>query len=181
MALLNLVTDGAFVSLGRMGRGLEMLQDRVLERQDEASLIDIHRFKREVLAVRSGVWPLRGVLSELEKAGPFEITEEAAPYLRDVQDHAVQANEAVAAMEGVLNSLQDTVVSLSGLKMNQVMKVLTVIATIFIPLTFIAGVYGMNFEHMPELGHRWGYPAVWGVMLALALGMSFYFKRKNWF
>ena len=102
-------------------------------------------------------------------------------YLRDLYDHAVQVLDTVETYRDILAGMLDIYLSSVSNRMNEVMKVLTVIATIFIPLTFIAGVYGMNFEHMPELGWRWGYPLVWGVMLAVGAAMLLYFRRKRWF
>lgn len=127
------------------------------------------------------MWPLREVIGELYKEESPLIREETLVYLRDLHDHTIQALDTVELFRDTVSGLQDLHVSLISNRMNEIMKVLTIMASIFIPLTFIAGIYGMNFDYIPELKWRWGYFAVWVVMLGSVAGMLFYFRRKRWF
>jgi magnesium transporter len=130
--------------------------------------------------VRRAIWPLRDVLAGLLRTESPLISESTAVYLRDVHDHAVQVVEAVESLRDVVGGMIELYLAQVGLKTNEVMKVLTMMASIFIPLTFIVGVYGMNFDYMPELQERWGYPAVWASMLLIAGGILFWFRRRGW-
>ena len=130
--------------------------------------------------MRRNLWPLRELDDRLEDSDSALIQEATAPYLRDVYEHTIQVIDTVESLRDTLSGALDVYMTTVSNRMNEVMKVLTVIATIFIPLTFIAGIYGMNFEHMPELKWPWGYAGVWGVMLAVAAGMIIYFKRRKW-
>jgi magnesium transporter len=136
--------------------------------------------KREMIFFRKQVWPLREVVSGLARGESSLISEPTEIYLRDVYDHTIQVADTIESLRDVLSSMLDIYLSTISNKMNEVMKVLTIIATIFIPLTFIAGVYGMNFKYMPELKWRWGYPIAWGVMIAIVMSLVSYFKRKRW-
>ena len=140
----------------------------------------LHHLKREMLILRRAVWPLREVLGSMYRGEVNLVTEETRVFLRDVYDHAVQVIDTVETLREVNSSAIDLYMSHVGNRMNEVMKVLTIIATIFMPLGFFAGVYGMNFEHMPELAIRWAYPALLGWMLTLAGGMLLYFRKKGW-
>jgi magnesium transporter len=131
--------------------------------------------------MRKNLWPLREVVAGLEKIDNKLIHRGLAPYLRDVYEHTIQVIDNVESLRDVLSGVLDIYITTVSNRTNDVMKVLTVIATIFIPLTFVVGVYGMNFEHMPELKWRFGYVVVWSVMAAIAAGMILYFKRKKWF
>ena len=136
--------------------------------------------KREMIFLRKSVWPMREVTSGLQRGDSEVIGESTAPYLRDLYDHVIQVMDTVETYRDMVSGLLDLYMSMVSNRMNEVMKVLTIFAAIFIPLTFIAGIYGMNFEHMPELSTRWGYPAVLGLMLIVAGGLLYYFKRKDW-
>ena len=140
----------------------------------------IHQVRNEVLFLRKAVWPLRDVLSQFERTEPSLITAQTRLYYRDVYDHVVQDIDMVETCRDLVVSLQDSYLASVSNRMNEVMKVLTIIATIFIPLSFIAGVYGMNFEHMPELHWRWGYFGIWLVLGGVAGVMLLYFKRRHW-
>ena len=142
---------------------------------------DIQLMKRELLFLRKSVWPLREVISELSRDETDLITNFTNPYLRDVYDHTIQVIDTIETFRDMVSGILDIYLSSVSNKMNEVMKVLTIIATIFIPLTFIAGIYGMNFEFMPELKWPWAYPAIWMVMISLFSGMVIYFRKKKWF
>ena len=133
-----------------------------------------------MISLRKSVWPLRDVLSALERSDSSLIQEPTRIYLKDVYDHTIQVIDTVETYRDVLSGMLDVYLSSISNKMNEIMKVLTIIATIFIPLTFIAGVYGMNFEFMPELRWRWGYPAIWAVMICVGISMLVYFRKKKW-
>jgi magnesium transporter len=144
------------------------------------TLHDIHRLKREGLFLRRSVWPLREAIGAIQRAESPLVSDAIGAYLRDVYDHTIQVVDTMEALRDLLGGMLDTYLSSLSCRMNEVMKVLTIIATVFIPLTFIAGVYGMNFQHMPELKWPWAYGAVWGLMAAVAGGMVLYFRRKRW-
>ncbi len=136
--------------------------------------------KRELIFLRKSVWPLREVLAVLARQESDLVKQETLAYLRDVHDHTIQVIDTIESFRDLVAGMHDTYLSSVSNRMNDVMKVLTIIATIFIPLTFIAGIYGMNFQWMPELGWHWSYPALWGVMLVVGLSMVIYFRRKRW-
>jgi magnesium transporter len=180
-SLIDAVVDHYFVILEKTGERVEELEDRVVSDPRPETLNEIHRLKRDMIHLRRSVWPLREVINGLERGESRLIGKATRLFLRDVYDHTIQVIDTVETFRDMLSGLHDTYLSSISNRMNEIMKVLTVIATIFIPLTFIAGVYGMNFKFMPELGWRWAYFGVWGVMAAVAAGMVVYFKRKKWF
>jgi magnesium transporter len=180
-ALMDAVVDHYFLTVEHIGDRIEDFDDRILADPKPEDIQQIHRFKRDILGLRKAVWPLREEVSTLEKTESALIRAETRVFLRDLYDHTIQVIDMVETFRDILGGMHDTYLSSLSNRMNEVMKVLTVIATLFIPLTFIAGVYGMNFEHMPELKWRWGYGLIWGVMLAVGLGMVGYFKKKKWF
>lgn len=181
VALLDAVVDGYFVTLSELARRIEELETRVVADQSETVLLSIFTLRREVLVMRNALAPLEDILVRLTRQEQDRFAESTLPYLRDVHDHALQVVDSLRTQHDMLSGLLDMYVSLVGLKTNQIMKVLTIIGAIFIPLTFIAGVYGMNFEYMPELGWRYGYFLVLGLMGVLGLGLVLYFARKKWF
>ena len=130
--------------------------------------------------MRRAIWPLRDVLAGLERTESELISEATRVYFRDVHDHAVQVVEMVETLRDVVGGMIEVYLAQVSIRTNEVMKVLTIVSTVFIPLTFIVGVYGMNFEYLPELKWRWAYPALWVIMLGIAIGMLVYFKRKKW-
>ena len=180
-SLIDAVVDHYFVVLEGLEERMDEIEHEVLLSPNRATLNAIYSLKHETLGLRRSVWPLREVISSLEKGGSGLITQPTVLYLRDIYDHAIQVIDTIEMFRETVASLLDVYLNNLSHRMNAVMKVLTVIATIFIPLTFIAGIYGMNFEHMPELGWPWAYPALWGVMILLATGMIVLFKRKDWF
>lgn len=179
-ALMDTVVDAYFVALEHIGDHIEMIEDEIVADPVPTHMREIHRLKREILFLRKSVWPLREEISALLKTESPLIHEGTGVYLRDVYDHTIRVIDMVETNRDILSSMHDTYLSSVSNRMNEVMKVLTIIATIFIPLTFIVGVYGMNFEDMPELHWRWGYLAVWGMMLTLTVGMVVYFRKRRW-
>ncbi len=179
-SLLDAVVDGYFTILEKSGERVEALEEELVTSPTRETLHALHDQKRELLFLRRSIWPMRELIGNLERRESPLVTEPLAPYLRDLYDHAVQVLETVESLRETLSGLLDIYLSSLSNRMNEIMKVLTVISTLFIPLTFIAGVYGMNFRFMPELGWRWGYPATWGVMIVIAGFMLRYFHRKGW-
>ncbi|HWR97008.1 MAG TPA: magnesium/cobalt transporter CorA [Candidatus Methanoperedens sp.] len=179
-SILDAVVDGYYVVLERIGDRVEELEEELMAAPTPKTLHAVYALKREVINLRKSVWPLRELIGGLQRERDL-VREGTQVYLRDLYDHAVQVLDTVETYRDILAGMLDIYLSSVSNRMNEVMKVLTVIATIFIPLTFIAGVYGMNFEHMPELRWRYGYALIWGVMLAVGAAMLLYFRRKRWF
>ena len=179
-SLLDAIVDNYFFVLEDLGDKIESVQEKAIERPDPETLQHIHKLKREMVFMRKNLWPLRELVGGLDKSESELVGNALKPYLRDVYEHTMQVIDNVELLRDTLSGSLDTYVTMVSNRMNEVMKVLTVIATIFIPLTFIAGVYGMNFEHMPELKWRLGYAAVWGVMICAGIGMAIFFKRRKW-
>jgi magnesium transporter len=179
-ALIDAIVDNYFVVLEKLGEKVEDIEEALVSRPDRETLHEIHAMKREMIYLRKSVWPLREVISGLERIESELIKDSTGIFLRDVYDHTIQVIDTVETYRDMLSGMLDIYLSSLSNRMNEVMKVLTIIATIFIPLTFIAGIYGMNFKFMPELEWRWGYFLVLGVMLALGVLMVILFKRKRW-
>ncbi len=179
-ALIDAVVDNYFVVLEKLGDRIESLETELVTHPTQKTVQKIYGLKREVIFLHNAVWPLREVVSYLSKHESELIREPTIPYLRDVYDHVVHIIDSVDIYREMISSMLDMYLSSVSNRLNEVMKVLTVIATIFMPLTFIAGVYGMNFKNMPELDWRFGYPAIMLVMAAIAACMIYYFRRKKW-
>jgi magnesium transporter len=179
-ALVDAIVDHYFVVLEKIGEQIEELEDELVADPDADTLGTIHRIKRELVILRKSIWPLREVLGGLQRGEAELFHESTAVYLRDVYDHTIQVIDTVETFRDLVGGMLDIYLSSVSNRMNEVMKVLTVIATIFIPLTFVAGIYGMNFAYMPELGWRGGYFAVLGLMLVIVLLMVAYFRRRKW-
>ncbi|MGF1548178.1 MAG: magnesium/cobalt transporter CorA [Thiotrichales bacterium] len=187
-ALIDTVVDGGFPVLEAFGAELEALEESLLEAPTHATLQRLHLLRRDALLLRRALWPQRETVSELLRDEASLLDETNRIYFRDCHDHAIQILDLLESYREMTTSMLDLYLSSVSFRLNEIMRVLTVIATIFIPLTFIAGVYGMNFGDrsgspwaMPELDWYYGYPALWGIMIAIAFGMIFYFKRKHWF
>jgi magnesium transporter len=180
-ALVDAVVDQYFVILEKVGERIEELEESLTRNTKPETMQEIHRLKREMIYLRKSIWPLRESISGLEKSESALINKATLKYLRDVYDHTIQIIDTVETFRDMLSGMHDTYLTNISNRMNEIMKVLTIIATIFIPMTFIAGIYGMNFKFMPELEWRWGYLAVWVVLVSVALIMVVYFKRKKWF
>ncbi len=179
-SLLDAIVDNYFVILEKLGERVEDLEDELVTRPEPKILEEIHRLRREMIFLRKSIWPLREIIACLVRGESSLIQKSTEIYLRDVYDHTIQVMDAVETYRDMLAGMLETYLSSISNKMNEIMKVLTIIATIFIPLTFLAGVYGMNFKFMPELGWRWGYLLLWVIMIGVAILMIFYFKRKKW-
>lgn len=179
-ALIDTVLDHYFMAIERIGDHIEAVDLRILSDPTPDDIQAVHRLKRESLRLRRAVWPLRDEIASLARGESALIHPETTVFLRDLYDHTIQIIEMVETFRDLLGGIHDTYLSSVSNRMNEIMKVLTIIATVFIPLTFISGVYGMNFEYMPELGWRWGYFGVWGVMLAVSAGLLWFFRRRGW-
>ncbi|MDZ4198267.1 MAG: magnesium/cobalt transporter CorA [Kiritimatiellia bacterium] len=180
--LLDAIVDGYFYVLETLGDRIAELEEQVGEKTHLPEILNrIHELKQEIIYVRRCAWPLREVISSMQKVPETRFSPSVFVYLRDLYDHAVQVIDTLETYRDLLASLTDLHMSMISNRMNEVMKVLTIIATIFIPLTFIAGVYGMNFRFMPELDVWWSYPAVLLLMVGVAWGMLAFFRRKGWF
>lgn len=180
-SLLDAIVDNYFIIMEKLGEDIERIEEELAESPGQATLQRIHSLRRELLYLRKSVWPLREVVSRLERSESPLIKDSTGMYFHDLYDHIIQVMDSVDTYRDMLAGILDTYLSSISNRLNDIMRVLTIISTIFIPLGFIAGVYGMNFHYMPELGSRWGYPAVWAVMLAAAIGMLYFFRRKRWF
>jgi len=179
--LLDAIVDNYCVVLEKLGEQIEGMEEELVSNPTPDTLQRIHSLKREMIFLRKSVWPLREVVSRLERGESELIKDSTGIYLRDVYDHTIQVIDTIETYRDMLSGMLDIYLSSISNRMNQVMKVLTIIATIFIPLTFVAGIYGMNFEYMPELKWHWFYPkAFWLVMLGVAALMLVYFRRKKW-
>ncbi len=178
--LIDAVVDQYFVILEKLGDRIELLQERLVTHPDAQIVRHIYEAKRELALVRRSVWPLREVIGGLQRTESSLIKEATGIYLRDIYDHTIQVIDTVESLRDMVAGMVEIYLSTLSNRMNAVMKVLTIIATTFIPLTFIAGVYGMNFKHMPELHWPWAYPATLLLMAAVAATMLLYFRRKRW-
>jgi magnesium transporter len=179
-ALVDAIVDNYFIILEKLSEKVESLEEELLVEPREKTLKQIHMLKRELIFLRKSVWPLRESINGLEKTESALIQDSTRPYLRDVYDHTIQVIDTVETHRDMVSGMLEIYLSSMSNRMNAVMKVLTIIATIFIPLTFVAGIYGMNFKHMPELEWRWGYACVLVVMVLVAVVMLIYFRKKKW-
>ncbi|MCJ7716297.1 MAG: magnesium/cobalt transporter CorA, partial [Anaerolineales bacterium] len=179
-SLIDAVVDNYFFVLENLGEQIEVLEEELVTDPDPGTLHAIHDLKRELIFLRKSVWPLREVISALERGESQLFQETSLIYLRDVYDHVIQIIDTIETFREMASGMLDIYLSSVSNRMNEVMKVLTMIATIFIPLSFIVGLYGMNFQYMPELSWKWGYFMVWGVILTVVIGMVTYFRRKKW-
>ena len=179
-ALLDVIIDHYFVVLERYGSRSEELEEEILDDPTVQTQEKINALRRSLIHMRRSVWPVREILGRLERLESPLIDAETRPFLRDAYDHAVQVVDVVESLRDLVSGLTDLYMTVLSNRMNEIMKVLTIIGTIFIPLTFVAGIYGMNFEYMPELGYRYGYPIVWGVMLLVAAMLLLFFRRRDW-
>lgn len=179
-AHLDTIVDQYFPLLEQLGEDIEQLEERLITQADREALRTLHSFKHEMILLRRAIWPLREVLSHLERGDSTLIHSSTHIYFRDVYDHTIQLIETTETYRDMLAGMMDIYLTSLSNRLNETMKVLTVIATIFIPLTFVVGIYGMNFEVMPELEWPWGYPLVMSLMLVLAIGMLWAFRKKHW-
>src|SRR5215467_3267300 len=179
-ALVDAIVDQYFTVVEVLGEKVEALQDVVVSDPKPETLHQIHALKRQLLFLRRAVWPLREATNNLSRSECPFLQESTKVFFRDVYDHVVQIVDTIETLREMVSACLDIYLSTISYRLNAVMKVLTIITTIFMPLTFIVGIYGMNFEHMPELKWEWGYPLVLGVMVAIAIAMLGFFKLKKW-
>ena len=179
--LLDSFIDNYFPLLERYGERLEGLEDEVVLNPDRQLVSRIHEVKRDLLLLRRAVWPLREAIGSLVRESSTLIGQETRIYLRDCYDHAIQIIDLLENYRDIASSLMEVYLSSVSNRLNEIMKVLTIFTTLFIPLTFISSIYGMNFRHMPELDWRYGYALAWAIMLGVAGAMFYYFRRKGWF
>jgi len=178
--LIDAIVDNYFIITEKLGEKIENLEDKVISRPKPANLRVIHKLRRDLIFLRKSVWPLREVISILQRGESSLILESTNIYLRDVYDHTIQVMDTVETLRDIISGMLDIYLSSASIRMNEIMKMLTIIATIFIPLTFITGIYGMNFRNIPEIKWVWGYPVVLLGMLIIGIVMVIYFKRKKW-
>ena len=179
-ALIDAIVDDYFTVLEQVGEEIEMLEERLIADPSPNVLKELHHLKTDMIILRKSVWPLREVISSLEKGESKFVRASTKLYLRDVYDHTIHIIDSVETFRDMVSGMLDIYLSSVSNRLNEVMKFLTIITTIFIPLSFIAGVYGMNFQHMPELNVPEAYPAVLAIMAVIGLTMVIYFKRKKW-
>ena len=179
-ALVDSIVDQYFAVLEVLGEKIEALQDLVVSDPKPETLRQVHALKRQLLFLRRAVWPLREVTNNLSRSECPLLQESTKIFFRDVYDHVVQIVDTIETLREMVSASLDIYLSSISYRLNAVMKVLTIITTIFMPLSFIVGIYGMNFEHMPELQWKWGYPAVLGVMAVVGGGMLLAFRKKGW-
>jgi len=179
-SIMDAVVDHYFVVMEQMGEKIDSLENEVVANPKRETLSGVQRLRDEILLVRRSVWPLREVISLLERAESPLVDKSSSFFFRDVYEHTIQVMDTVDTYRDILSGMFDIYLSSISNRLNEVMKVLTIIATLFMPLTFLAGVYGMNFEHMPELKWQYGYFMLWGVMIVIAMAMLVYFRKKKW-
>ncbi len=178
--IIDTIVDQYFILLEKLGENIESLEDQLVTRPERDTLHAIQDIKREMLYLRKSIWPLREAVNALQRSDSTLMETATDLYLKDVYDHTIQLIDTIETYRDILSGMLDIYLSSVSNRLNEVMKVLTIIATIFMPLTFLAGVYGMNFKYMPELEWRWGYFMVLGIMVTVALSMVHFFKRKKW-
>ena len=179
-ALIDATVDQYFMILEKFGEEIESLEEELLVNPTSETYQTIHNMKREMIYLRKNIWPMREIAGGLRKGESDFISDAAGIFFADIYDHVIQIIDTIESFRDILSGMLDLYLSTISNKMNEVMKVLTIIATLFIPLTFIAGVYGMNFKYMPELEWRWGYIGIWILMGLVIISLVYYFKKKKW-
>ncbi|MFC1651392.1 magnesium/cobalt transporter CorA [Candidatus Latescibacterota bacterium] len=179
-ALVDAVVDNYYIILEKINEKIEVLEEELVTKPTSTTLQSIHDLKRETLYLRKSISPIREVIRSLERGESALIQDSSQIYFRDLYDHTIQIIETVETLRDMISGMLDIYLSSISNRMNEVMKTLTIFAAIFIPLTFIAGIYGMNFEHMPELTLRWAYPTLLSLMFIIGILLLVYFKKKNW-
>ncbi|HMB46083.1 MAG TPA: magnesium/cobalt transporter CorA [Candidatus Methanoperedens sp.] len=179
-SLIDAIVDNYFVIMEKFGEKIESMEEELVKNPTPGTLKSIHDTQRELMILRKSVWPLREVVNKMLRGESTLIHESTLIYLRDVYDHTIEVIDMIEGLREMVSRMFDIYLSSISNKLNEIMKVLTIIATIFIPLTFIVGVYGMNFEYMPELKWRWGYPVIWTIIVFIGIYMLNYFRKKKW-
>jgi magnesium transporter len=180
-AIIDAVVDHYFFVLEKLGERIDATEETLVDEPRREMLHEIHELKREMIGLRKSVWPLREVVSGLERLETPLIKPSTGPFLRDLYDHSIQVIDTVESYREMLSSMVETYLSSVSNRMNEVIKVLTIISTIFIPITFIVGLYGMNFVHMPEIKWRWGYAFAWALIIGSVSAMFVFFRKRKWF
>jgi magnesium transporter len=180
-SIIDAIIDNYFIILEKLGERIDDLEVQLVTSAKTETLKSIQKLKKEMIFLRRSVWPLREVINSMERGESTLIQSSTYVYLRDIYDHTIQAIDTIETYRDMLSGMLDIYLSSVSYRLNEIMKVLTIVSTIFIPLTFIVGLYGMNFEYMPELKSPWGYPSVLALMLAISVFMIYFFKRKKWF
>ena len=179
-ALIDAVVDCYFNILEKVGDRIELLEEELMEKPEGSVLSQLHIMKREMIFLRKAIWPLRELINNMQRSESNLISKSTDIYLRDVHDHTIRLIDSVETYRDLLSGMMDIYLSSINNRMNEVMKMLTIISTIFIPVTFVSGVYGMNFDHMPGLHSTWGYISMWLIMISIMLSLVYYFRRKKW-
>jgi len=179
-SIIDAIVDEYFVIIENIGEDIERFEDRLVINPGPQTLKSIQSLRSEMLVLRKAIWPLREVILGMERTESALIQKSTGIFVRDVYEHTVQIMDTVESYREMLSGMLDIYLSSISNRLNEVMKVLTIIATIFMPLTFIAGVYGMNFEYLPEIKWRYGYAFVWGIMITVVGIMLYHFRRKKW-
>lgn len=179
-SLTDAVVDCYFTVIEKIGDKIETIEEEIISNSDKKSLLELYHLKREMIYLRKQVWPMRDMINNMIRSETKLINETSDVYLRDVSDHVTRIIDTIETYRDLLSGIMDIYLSTNANRMNEVMKVLTIMSSIFIPVTFIAGVYGMNFDNMPELRTQNGYYIIWAIMLAIILGLLVYFRRKKW-
>lgn len=179
--LLDIIVDNYYTILDNIGEQIEIIEEEIEKGSTDSTFRQIQKLKKELIFLRKAVYPLRDAMSKLVKGETSFVREESTRFFADIYDHVVHLIDSLDTYKDLTSGLMDIHINTQNNRMTEVMKVLAVISTIFIPLTFIVGVYGMNFEDMPELHSKWGYPLTWVAMLLIGGGMLIYFRRKKWF
>jgi magnesium transporter len=180
-ALIDMIVDQYYGVLEKIGEEIEGIEESALKNPDQQLLAGIHDCKRRVMYLRKSIWPFREMISMMLRGDSSQMKDYVMVYLQDVYDHVIQIADTVETYRDLLSGIMDVFMSGVNNKMNEIMKVLTIISTLFIPLTFLAGIYGMNFKYMPELEWQFSYPIFWTAVLIIFLLMFIWFKNKKWF
>jgi len=179
--IIDCIVDNYFEVLENMEDSMDILEEELMNKPTQETLKGIYELKRELILLRKSIWPLREVLSSMQNGNSAFIEKSTEMYLRDVYDHIIQVIDTTQLFVDIISGMLDTYLSSVNNKMSEVMKILTIFSTIFIPITFLAGVFGMNFEYMPELRLKWAYPLFWLVALGVISSMLLFFKKREWF
>ena len=180
-ALADTIVDHYYLVLDEVADDIQEIEDLIMEDNDQNIKQRIHQLKKELIKVKKAVSPLREAINQFSKSEGHVMDQTTVMYLRDLYDHIIHLMEMIETYRDVLHGLQDLYISEISFRMNQVMQILTIITTIFVPLSFLAGIYGMNFTHMPELHYKYGYYILLGIMFSIFVGLLIFFKRKRWF
>lgn len=179
--LIDTIVDNYYLVLDNFAERIEQLEEEVLDDPTVKTLQSLQHIRKELIYLRRSVYPLRESINAIVKSESKLFDNETEKYFRDIYDHTIHVIESLETYRDLLGGIMDLYMTSVSNRMNEIMKVLTIMSAIFIPITFIAGIYGMNFEHMPELKNEWSYPLVWVLIIAVVVGMLLYFKRKKWF